>query len=34
MADVRNELIRQNGIEGFPGINLTLDVQLIDTSTW
>lgn len=30
--DVRNELIRQNGIEG-PGINMTLDVQVIDYNT-
>ncbi|KAF3762014.1 putative dioxygenase [Cryphonectria parasitica EP155] len=30
---VRDELIRQNGIEGLPGINMTLDVQIIDTST-
>lgn len=31
-TDVRNELIRQNGIEG-PGINMTLDVQIIDAET-
>lgn len=31
--DVREELIRQNAIESNPGINMTFDVQLIDTTT-